>query len=146
MEQSPRLSLSYLAPQQAQKHVTVNESLRTLDALVQLAVRSVQTSEEPAAPSEGDAYILPSGQSGAAWGAMPDGGVAVFQDGAWTAYAPAEGLRAYVIDENLLYVRANGAWSAITGAAGDSAPRFGVNADADAANRLFVKSDGVVFS
>ncbi|MEO1425564.1 MAG: DUF2793 domain-containing protein, partial [Pseudomonadota bacterium] len=33
MEQSPKLALPYVLPQQAQKHVTVNEGLRRLDAL-----------------------------------------------------------------------------------------------------------------
>lgn len=35
-ETTPRLALPYLMPAQAQKHVTHNEALRMLDALVQL--------------------------------------------------------------------------------------------------------------
>ncbi len=66
MEQSPRLSLSYVAPNQAQKHVTVNESFRRLDALAQAVVRSRTETSEPASPAEGDAYVIPSGASGAA--------------------------------------------------------------------------------
>lgn len=38
MDTSPRLTLPYLMPNQAQKHVTHNEALRQLDVLVQLAV------------------------------------------------------------------------------------------------------------
>ncbi len=38
MEQSANLQLPYIMPSQAQKHVTHNEAIRTLDALVQLAV------------------------------------------------------------------------------------------------------------
>lgn len=36
---STHLSLPYLAPAQAQKHVTHNEGLRMLDVLVQLSLR-----------------------------------------------------------------------------------------------------------
>ena len=37
-DNSPRLDLPFILPSQAQKHVTHNEALRLLDALVQLAV------------------------------------------------------------------------------------------------------------
>ena len=68
-DQSSRLGLSFLAAAQAQKHVTVNESLLRLDALVQLAAKSASTAAEPASPVDGDIYILPSGKTGAAWAA-----------------------------------------------------------------------------
>ena len=44
MSNTSSLVLPYLAVGQAQKHVTVNESLRRLDALVQLSVVSATTS------------------------------------------------------------------------------------------------------
>ena len=44
---SPNLSLPYLAPAQAQKHVTHNEALGLLDAVVQLAVQSRSQTEPP---------------------------------------------------------------------------------------------------
>lgn len=66
-EETDRLGLPYLMPAQAQKHVTVNEALRKLDALVQPRVLSRAVSAEPAAPAAGDAYILPAGASGTAW-------------------------------------------------------------------------------
>lgn len=47
MSQSPNLALPYLAAGQAQKHVTVNEALRLLDALVQAAVESAALSAPP---------------------------------------------------------------------------------------------------
>ena len=153
MEQSPRLSLSYVAPAQAQKHVTVNETFRRLDALVQLTVRSRNVSAEPAGPAEGDAYILPPAASGAAWDGFAPASLAVYQDGAWAEIAPAEGVRAYVIDEGALTVFDGAAWQAVSsgapgssGGGGDSAPRFGVNTAADDTNRLAVKSDAVLFN
>jgi hypothetical protein len=44
MSNTSNLVLPYLAVGQAQKHVTVDESLRRLDALVQLSVVSATTS------------------------------------------------------------------------------------------------------
>ncbi|MBL4619601.1 MAG: DUF2793 domain-containing protein [Marinicaulis sp.] len=59
MEQSPRLSLPYVQPAQAQKHVTVNESFRRLDALTQLTVLSQTIAAEPGAPAEGVPIYFP---------------------------------------------------------------------------------------
>ncbi len=100
MEQSPRLSLSYVKPQQAQKHVTVNESFRRLDILVQMNALSRSISAEPLSPSEGAAYILPAGKSGAVWSSFADHTVAAFQDGAWTGIAAREGFLIHVADED----------------------------------------------
>jgi len=54
---SPNLKLPYLAPAQAQKHVTHNEALRQLDAIVQLSVNTI-AGDAPAAPDEGERYIV----------------------------------------------------------------------------------------
>jgi len=64
MSATTRLELPFLAAGQAQKHVTVNESLIRLDALVQLAVVSVTASAQPGAPTDGQVYILPAGKTG----------------------------------------------------------------------------------
>ena len=40
MADTPNLVLPYIAANQSQKHVTVNEALRRLDALVQVTVQS----------------------------------------------------------------------------------------------------------
>ena len=82
MDVSARLSLPYLLPNQAQKHVTVNEALRALDQMVQLSVKSQTTGVQPASPAEGDAYILPAGASGADWSSLTVGHVAAYQNGA----------------------------------------------------------------
>ena len=37
--QSPRLNIPFIAPAQAQKHVTVNEAFNRIDAIVHLAVK-----------------------------------------------------------------------------------------------------------
>lgn len=147
MEQSPRLSLSYLAPSQAQKHVTVNETFRRLDQLVQLTVRSRNTSAEPASPADGDAYILPASPTGTSWASYSENNIAVFQDGAWGEFAAVEGWRAYVADEAALTTFNGNAWAAISSGGGsETATKFGVNTTADTANRLAVKSDAILFN
>lgn len=113
MSQSTRLGLPYLASAQAQKHITVNESLLRLDALVQLSARSATTSAQPASPSDGDIYILPAGKTGAAWSAMANGALAYYRDGVWEALTPQAGWRCYVADEAALYARNASAWQRI---------------------------------
>lgn len=93
-DQTTNLQLPFLASGQAQKHV--NESLTRLDALVQLAIESASLGVEPASPADGALYILPAGKSGDAWGAMGEGALAYYRDGAWEEIAPRVGGRAYV--------------------------------------------------
>jgi hypothetical protein len=93
MSDSTFLALPFLEAAQAQKHVTVNEALRRLDAAVQLAVESCILAEPPAAPDEGARYIIAAGGSGD-W-AGHDGEVAVWSDGAWDFFTPREGWRAW---------------------------------------------------
>lgn len=143
---SPRIGLSYLAAAQAQKHVTVNESLGRLDAVVQASVLSMTLGAEPAAPAEGDAYILPPGATGAAWSAIAAQSLAVFQDGAFAEIVPWQGFLAYVADEGRLRVFDGSAWSLVEAAAPETAPLFGVNTAADGTNRLAVKSDATLLS
>lgn len=144
---SPRLSLPYLAPQQAQKHVTVNEAIRRLDALLQLVVKSRGVTSEPNAPAEGDAYILAATHQGAAWGAMSVNALAVFQDGQWIEIAPKTGWRAFIEDEAKLVIRsAAGSWTEMSGGAGETAAKFGVNTGADQTTRLQVKADASLFN
>ncbi len=144
MDQSPRLSLSYVAPAQAQKHVTVNESFRRLDVLVQMTVKSRTVAAEPASPAEGDGYILPASPSGAAWDNFAADNLAFYQDGAWISVTRVQGMRAYVVDEGDLVAYDGAAWSPIS--VGEEANQFGVNTAADATNRLAVKSDAALFS
>jgi len=101
---SPNLELPLVMPDQAQKHVTVNESLLRLDALVQLSVESVSVIAQPASPEEGQAWILPDGATGADWTGWQAGTLAVFRDGTWFNLEPAEGWRAYIRDTGAMRV------------------------------------------
>lgn len=114
MSTSPRHALPYLAAGQAQKHVTVNESLMRLDALVQLSAVSASLTAQPDEPEDGDIYILPAGKSGDAWGAMADGALAFYRDGAWEELTPKPGWRCFVTDAGALLVRGAGNWTRIS--------------------------------
>lgn len=105
-----RLQLPFILPAQAQKHVTHNAALLRLDALVQTSALSASVSAQPAAPADGDIYLLPAGKTGAAWGAMGDGALAFWRDGVWEQLAAKDGWTVYVIDADVTLVRAGGAW------------------------------------
>lgn len=110
-EFSANLVLPYLAPGQSQKHVTVNETLTRLDAIVQIGVTSASTLIEPAGPADGALYILPTGKTGAAWGEMGNAMLAYWRDGAWEQIVPREGWLAWVRDANQLLVFDGAGWS-----------------------------------
>lgn len=143
MDRSERLSLAYVMEAQTQKHVTVNETFRALDALLHLTVQSRQVMAEPASPAAAEAYILPAGKTGTAWSGFTDDAVAVWQDGAWTEYQGVVGLTAYIVDEGRHLVWNGAAWSAFDS---EEAARIGINTLPDSTNKLSVKSDAVLMS
>jgi Protein of unknown function (DUF2793) len=108
MANSTNLALPYLEGAQAQKHVTVNESLRRLDALVLLAVEDKDLTAPPGSPSGGARYI-PKATATGAWSGK-EGHVAHYVDGTWEFYSPREGFIAYIRDEDLVYVYNGTSW------------------------------------
>jgi hypothetical protein len=142
---SPRHAFPYLLPSQAQKHVTVNESLQLIDALMQCAVVSATQYVEPAAPQDGETWILPAARSGPSWDFIAPGSIAAWLDGQFTAIAPPPGFLAYVADTGVFQLFNGTDWSAIPLSA-DHVPSFGVNTAADTTNRLAVKADAELLS
>ncbi len=144
---TPNLGLPYIAAAQAQKHVTHNEAIRRLDALVQLSVLDRDLTSAPASPANGQRYIVGASPTGD-WAGQP-GKIAAFQDGAWEFLAPFEGWVAWVADENALLSYDGTAWTAVGGGGGAASvnptPLVGVNATADTTNRLAVKSPATLF-
>jgi hypothetical protein len=143
MSDTPNLGLAFLEASQAQKHVTVNEALRRLDAVVHLAVIDRDLAAPPSSPANGDRYIVASAATGAWHG--HDGQVAAFQDGAWTFLAPRPGWLAYALDEAVALVRTASAWLPLPMPAQNLA-MLGVLTSANVANRLAVKANGALFS
>ncbi|MCI5044209.1 MAG: DUF2793 domain-containing protein [Aquisalinus sp.] len=144
-EKTSRLGLTYVMAGQAQKHITVNESLQLVDALAQLSCRSATTGAEPASPVAGDVYILPAGKTGSNWAAMADGNLAAWFDTYWSELPARAGMRAWVEDTNTLLVYDGAQWSDISSGQ-ESVSTLGINATADAVNRLSVKADAELLS
>ncbi|GAA0643114.1 DUF2793 domain-containing protein [Brevundimonas lenta] len=140
-EQSARLELPYLAAGQMQKHVTLNEALTRLDALVQTVVVSRSTTAQPAAPADGDLYILPADATGGVWAACEAGDLLRAEAGGWTVVAAPSGLLARVADEGSFIVREGDAWTPLGACLGEIADldRLGVGTAADADNPFAAK-------
>ena len=136
MDASARLGLAYLAPGQLQKHVTLNETLTRLDALVQTRVVSRSTGGQPSGPADGDRHILPASPTGAAWAAFHQHDLVRFEAGGWAVVAAVPGALAWVEDEGQFVVRGPAGWTPlgqVLGAA-QGLGRLGLNTTADAAN------------
>lgn len=116
METTENLALPYIMPSQAQKHVTHNEAIRMLDALVHLSIADRDLSVPPDTPAAGARYIVGPNPSGL-WSGRHDA-IAAWQDGAWSFLAPRAGWLAWIEDENLLchYLPGNGWTPALAGA------------------------------
>jgi hypothetical protein len=147
MSTTRNLALPLIAAAQAQKHVTHNEALSLLDALVQIACLDKDLANPPPAPAEGDRYLVVAAEPGGAWAAL-SGQIALFQDGAWTGIAPRPGWLAYLVDEADLYTFTGTGWTSFrsTLTVLQNLMRLGINTVADAGNRLAVKAEGALFS
>ena len=145
---TPRLGLPWLMPAQAQKHVTVNESLGRLDALIHCAVQSRSASAQPSAPGEGEAFILPAAASGADWDGYAEHDIAYHQDGAWRRIAARTGLTAYILEEGALVMFDGTSWIAFSEAITVLADldRLGVGTSADAANPFAAKLNAALWT
>lgn len=139
MDNSPNLALPYILPSQAQKHVTHNEALRVLDAVVQLAVLDRNLSAAPATPAKGDRHIVAAGAAGV-W-AGQDGKVAAWQDGGWVFFAPRPGWLCFVVAESRLLHWTGGVWEEIasTLSALQNLALLGLGTTADSENRFAAK-------
>lgn len=131
-EETTRWKLPYILANQAQKHITHNEAIRLLDALIGTSAISRSINSPPGSPSDGDLYIVANGGTGA-WDGW-DFNVAYYVDGAWMKIVPLAGMRAWVEDEAALAVYDGSEWIAyalgaeavVSRGASESENRFGV--------------------
>lgn len=143
MEQTTNLKMPFIMPSQAQKHVTHNEALLALDALVQLGILDRHLGTPPATPAEGDRYIVAAAATGA-W-AGKSGQVAAWQDGAWSFHLPVNGWLAWLADEQRILAHDGGSWVDTAALGVNPVGLVGVNTTADNTNRLAVRSPAVLF-
>lgn len=140
---SPILSLPYIQPSQAQKHVTHNEALRRLDVLVQTVVIDRDRSDPPLAPAPGDCHIVAPGGTGA-W-AGQDGALAHHDGTGWQFTPPRPGWQAQVRADNGAVVFDGTIWAPQPPVT-DNLTGVGINASSDATNRLSVSAPATLLS
>lgn len=138
---TPNLLLPYIQPAQAQKHVTHNEALQVLDALVQPVAIDRDRASPPSEPVKGDCHIVGAG-AGGGWTGQ-DNKLAVFANGGWMFIAPRAGWTVQVLSEQVAIIFDGQYWTTteLTGAA-----TFGINSEADNINRLSVAADATLLN
>lgn len=136
MDTTDNLLLPYIMPSQAQKHVTHNEALRMLDALVQPAVAGI-VDTPPAEPEPGLRVIVGEAPAGAFSGKALQ--LAQWSDGGWLFHAPQAGWVAYDLSLEKLLVFDGAAWEPVVGDLTE-VEMLGVGTEADEDNRLAVAS------
>ncbi|MEZ5785246.1 MAG: DUF2793 domain-containing protein [Xanthobacteraceae bacterium] len=152
MTDTVHLGLPVIEAAQAQKHVTHNEALAVLDALVMLAVIDRDLDSPPAEPAEGDRYIVNAPGAGSFAG--KDDQIAHYLDGSWSFYPPAPGWTCYVEDEAILVAWDGAAWQAVSGGGGGGGPitelqdldRLGVGTTADATNPFAARLNNALWT
>ena len=135
------LLLPYILASQAQKHVTHNEALRLLDAMVQLSVLDRTRTAPPASPADGDRHIVASGATGlwAGW----DLNVAFWVDGVWMRLVPRPGWLAWIAAEQMFLVWNGSAWEAVGEPVDVSDAVFSLVNSADPTKRALFSLSGI---
>ena len=146
MTTTPNLDLPYIMASQAQKHVTHNEAIRKLDALVNLVAVSDDLTQPPAGPLDGECYIVAAASIGEWLG--HDNEIAAWQDGAWEYYPPSAGwnvfvtaLNSFVLWDGAVWIEAPVALPPLQNLA-----ELGINTTADSSNRLSISATGTLLS
>lgn len=135
---SADLALPLLAPAQTLKYLTLNEAFLRLDLLCQLHVRGV-ANVQPDTAEQGDVWLVGAEPTGD-W-AGQTGAIALRTETDWQFHAPQIGWTAFDRGAGLLRVFGEAGWAAVELRSADT---FGVNATADATNRLTVRSEAVL--
>lgn len=138
---STHLGLPYLLAAQAQKHVTHNEALRLLDAIVQLSVLDRTRATPPASPADGDRHLVASGATGlwAGW----DLNVAFWVDGGWMRLVPRPGWLVWIAAEQMFLVWNGSAWDPVGVPQDVSDAIFSLVNDADPTKKALFTLSGI---
>ena len=135
------LLLPYILASQAQKHVTHNEALRLLDAMVQLSVLDRTRTAPPVSPTDGDRHIVASGATGlwAGW----DLNVAFWVDGVWMRLVPRPGWLAWIAAEQTFVVWNGSSWDLVGEPVDVSDAVFSLVNDADPTKKALFSLSGI---
>jgi len=141
--QSSRLALPYIAPAQAQKHVTHNEAIKRLDHLVQLVLVSLDGVTPPVSPQIGDVHALGANPTGD-W-VSQGSTLAVRDESGWSFVTPALGWIACMRDTPQVMRFGAAGWEPL--ALGTNfVDGLGIATAWDDTNRFSIASDASLFS
>ena len=108
MSATPRLSLPFIVPGQAQKELLHNEALQVLDVLVVGPVEGLPLASPPASPATGDCYSV-AGSPNGAWAGQAKR-IAAYTSGGWRFVEPRAGMSVHVVSSEETAVYHDGAW------------------------------------
>lgn len=108
MSGTARIGLPFLSAGQAQKEVTHNAALQTLDSLVAGAVEEPPRADPPATPAFGACYIVGTSPTGE-WAGKPQY-IAAFTSAGWQLLPPVEGMAVFVRSEGITALYRAGSW------------------------------------
>ncbi|WP_180356027.1 DUF2793 domain-containing protein [Aliirhizobium smilacinae] len=142
-DRSTNLKMPFIMPSQAQKHVTHNQALLLLDAIVHLSV--VEERGSPAStPQPGDRFVIASAPTGS-WAGRA-GQIAIWQDDYWAYVTPQAGWRAWFENSGRLKVFNGSGWEDLPLPENAGVTTLGVSATADDTNRISVSSPASLFN
>ncbi|MCC5955671.1 MAG: DUF2793 domain-containing protein [Natronohydrobacter sp.] len=141
-DSSARLSLPFLLPAQAQKHVTHNEALERLDLLVQLTVEGFGATTPPALPEDGRVWALGPAPTGD-WDGQ-GARLAARVTGGWVFLSPQPGWLAAQGSDLRIWDGAD--WVIPDQPVLETLPGLGINTGFDLINRLAVASDATLLT
>ena len=140
---SARLGLPYIAPSQAQKHVTHNEALQRLDALTLLTLEAVEAIDPPVVPGQGALYARAATPQGD-W-AGQGGQLAYWSGTAWLFLPPSDGWHGWDKGAGVMRVYQGGAWQGSETNL-QNVSGVGIGASFDAVNRLSVSAEATLLN
>lgn len=111
MSTSANLALPFIEGGELLPDVTLNETLRLIDTLVQLAIVDRDLNAPPVSPTEGQRWIVKASPSPTGAWAGHGNHIAAWQDGGWVFCAPQTGWLAFVVDEAALVVWSGSVWA-----------------------------------
>jgi len=147
MSASANLALPFIEGGELLPDVTLNETLRLIDTLVQLAIVDRDLNAPPGSPAEGQRWIVKASPSPTGAWAGHGNHVAAWQDGGWVFCVPQAGWFAYVIDESALVAWNGTAWVSALAmlSAFQNLALLGVGTTADSTNPLSAKLNNALW-
>ena len=147
MDRTTNLALSLMQPNQAAKHITVNEGLVALDRAAQLRLRSLDRSDPPIAAERtaGDTFATSDSPTGA-WAGNPHS-LAIDLGTQWRFIALQPGFHGVDLSNSAVVVWTGAAWAvAGSDAFPDTVPELGIGTPPASGQALTVQGAGTLLT